>query len=110
MGARRGAGSVSWFNRLWGGGSRCNSERLTFGVLGRCKPDQVARGPQAAWGVAGMSQGQRAPMALFEVVHLTASESNKPPKKNHLDSIIVNFFSLLFHFGGRQAAPLFSVC
>lgn len=102
---------MSWINRFRGGGSWCNAEHRAFGALAQGRADQVARGPKAAWGVAGVSRGQRAPTALFAVVHLTASESNKAKKKkNHLDGIIINFFSLLFHFGGRRAAPLLSVC
>lgn len=89
----------------------CNLGHLTFGALGHCKPNQVVRGPKAAWGMVGVSRGQWCPTALFAVVRLTASESNSNKKTpNHLDGIIVNFFSLLFYFGGRQAALLLSVC
>ena len=80
---------MSWFNHVHGGGSWCNSGHLAFGSLGQCKPDQVVKGPKAAWGVAGVRRGQRAPAALLAVVRLTASASNKT--KNHLDGIIVNF-------------------
>lgn len=98
--------SLSLGSRLRGGGSWCKLAHLAVGALGQCR---LRGGPKAAWGVAEMSWGQWAPSALFAAVRLTASESNKT-KNNRLDGLIVNFFSLLFHFGGRQAAPLLSVC
>ena len=64
----------------WRGAWR-NEGHLAYGALDQCKPDQAVRGPEAAWGVAGMSGGQRAPSALLAVVRLAASESNKTKQK-----------------------------